>query len=224
MPPLFRDSPGSPIRTTTGQSACESAGPQAGDVRENNAPPAGTAGILEQQWSQNLPAHQKMNANLIQSRFQSKRACGMVEMTRCRGTESSTSPMICLCPNGPSKRSCLPKHILSARHLLRRAPTAIFAVKQRRILVFIFLFLVNFREGNGLTQQHLLRFATCKGSRRGHIALPSMIIAPSPYVAFSTEFMQAFVQDNYYHSLPNRPHLCSVASSSIAKPLMCGTL
>ena len=146
VPPLFRDSPGSPILTTTGQSACESAGPQAGDVRENNAPPAGTAGILEQQWSQNLPAHQMMNANLIQSRFQSKRACGMVEMTRCRGTESSTSPMICLCPNGPSKRSCLPKHILSARHLLRRAPTAIFAVKQRRILVFIFLFLVNFRE------------------------------------------------------------------------------
>lgn len=60
--------------------------------------------------------------------------------------KSSTSPMICLCPKGLSKRSCLPKPILSGRHLLRRAPTAIFAVKQRRILVIVFLFLVNFRE------------------------------------------------------------------------------
>lgn len=128
------------LRTTNGQSAWESAGPEAGDVREKNAPPAGSrrdfGAAMEPKFACSTPRTMK----------DWKKQIVLLQHLASPWKKSSTSPMICLCPNGLSKRSCLPKPILSARHLLRRAPTAIFAVKQRRILVFIFLFLVNFRE------------------------------------------------------------------------------
>ena len=40
--------------------------------------------------------------------------------------KSSTSPMICLCPNDLSQRSCLPKHILSAKAFVKKSANCHF--------------------------------------------------------------------------------------------------